>query len=110
MGKREARFLAFHGVSRHKVVTLEGALFSKAGTITGGFTKPTRSNWSDKMLKRDLEDDYQRLKNEICTLPQLENGLALKSRSCTEEIENLSNSVAALRAVTKERLKSILHA
>ena len=35
---REAQQLAFMGPERHKVVAMDGTLFSKGGCITGGLT------------------------------------------------------------------------
>ena len=61
----EAKQLSWgQGGERHKVATLEGTLFAKAGTITGGMAGNLlgrSQRWGDK--------EYETLKKVHCMLP-----------------------------------------
>lgn len=71
-GEEEARRLAFHGNERHKVVSLSGTLFSKAGLIMGGGQgtqlAARAARWNDSELNA-LKQQREEIEQQLQALP-----------------------------------------
>eukprot|EP00559_Dactyliosolen_fragilissimus_P007056 CAMPEP_0184857402 /NCGR_PEP_ID=MMETSP0580-20130426/2557_1 /TAXON_ID=1118495 /ORGANISM="Dactyliosolen fragilissimus" /LENGTH=1342 /DNA_ID=CAMNT_0027352975 /DNA_START=182 /DNA_END=4211 /DNA_ORIENTATION=- len=91
--------------SRLKAVTIGGAVISKAGTMTGGATKDTKSRsgvWDERELNK-LRDKKDELETERAKLDAADiSGSSLENRRSSREghnprIEELRNKVGNLR-------------
>jgi len=85
----EARTLAY-GPERHKVVSLDGTVFNRAGLITGGMSRDAQSRagrWDDK--------EFTALKSQRDALQQQADQLG-SDRALDLEMRELRNSVVSL--------------
>ena len=97
----EAKSLAY-GRHRHKVVTVDGTLFDRAGTITGG-----KSHGIERLVQRwneahmvNIKKSYEALSAEYRQLPSLNQMLAHEQEN-QKVIEGLQQEVNYLRAELK---------
>jgi structural maintenance of chromosome 4 len=78
-----------YGAKRWRVVTLEGGLIDKSGTMTGGGTKVSRGGMSDKLVAETSKDAVNKLEQDR---DALEAGYA----QCRAEQFELEKRLAAL--------------
>lgn len=78
-----------YGPKRWRVVTLEGGLIDKSGTMTGGGTKVSRGGMSDK-LNADTS------KETVAKLEKDRDSLEAEYAQCRSEQSELENKLAAL--------------
>ncbi|MEW5320382.1 MAG: hypothetical protein WDW38_011457 [Sanguina aurantia] len=89
----EAREVAFRGMERHKVVSLDGTLFNKAGTITGGSSGAQmagRAARMDDKLVQEGKAERERLTAVLAKLPS--------TRLLVEAEASVSSELAGLQA------------
>ena len=68
----EARKLAYGGHERHKVVSKDGTLLSKAGIITGGASASNDARahrWEEGAMGR-IKDQREELENKLAGMPR----------------------------------------
>ena len=101
----EAKALAYNGRSRHKVVTVDGTLFDKAGTITGG----RGSQGMERLMQRweeghmmEVKQSYSRLEKELVQLPPLSRMIAEEQEN-EKEIETMTEALKEVKTVLKTR-------
>ncbi|KAL3149139.1 hypothetical protein ABBQ32_001975 [Trebouxia sp. C0010 RCD-2024] len=94
----EAKQLSWgQGGERHKVATLEGTLFAKAGTITGGMAGNLlgrSQRWGDK--------EYETLKKEVADHQRCLEALP-SERECRQEEERLTAEIQGLEKACQYR-------
>ena len=78
-----------YGPKRWRVVTLEGGLIDKSGTMTGGGTKVSRGGMSDK-LNADMS------KETVAKLEKDRDTLEAEYAQCRSEQSEFENKLAAL--------------
>lgn len=88
----EARRLAFGGTERHKVVAVDGTLFSKGGCITGGLSQGMEAKaarWDDSALHK-LEEEERQLQEQLEGVPTM--------RDAAQAEAQLSADITGLQA------------
>lgn len=78
-----------YGAKRWRVVTLEGGLIDKSGTMTGGGTKVSRGGMSDKLVAETSKEAVAKLEKDRDTLET-------EYAQCRAEQSELENKLSAL--------------
>ena len=97
----EAKLLAY-GQERRKVVTIDGTLIDKAGTITGGKSQGMErlvQRW-DEARMQDIKRSYEGLSKELKQLPSLNQMLASEQEN-HKAIEGMQSRVQFVEAEMK---------
>jgi len=110
-----------YGAKRWRVVTLEGGLIDKSGTMTGGGTKVSRGGMSDKLvaemskegvakLEKDrdgLEAEYAEFRSEQTEMEKKLAALEKRGPELEMQQSKLSLEISALRKTADDAQKQL---
>ncbi|QDZ22253.1 structural maintenance of chromosomes protein [Chloropicon primus] len=105
----EAKSLAY-GRERHKVVTEDGTLFDKAGTITGGKSQGMErlvQRWNEAHVQ-NIKKSYESLSAEYRQLPSL-NQMIADEQENQKAIEGFQQQLSYLKAESKAQKDKSRH-
>jgi len=111
-----------YGAKRWRVVTLEGGLIDKSGTMTGGGTKVSRGGMSNKLvadtsketvvkLEKDrdvLESEYAQFRTEQTEIEKRVTALEKRGPELEMQQSKLSLEISALGKATDDAQKQFI--